>query len=86
MPPSPGHIHQLPSKSTPGLKEEQLTDQIVKVLYSLDGASQSYLTVLGELQDVYIHPGQPGYAGDDEPGPVGSTLLKSLAQGVCYAR
>ena len=61
-------------------------DGIVKVLYSLDGASQSYLTVLGELQDVYIHPGLPGYGSDDEPGPVGSTLLKALAQGVCHAR
>jgi len=61
-------------------------DKLVKVLYSLDGASQSYLTVLGELQDVYIHPGLPGYGSDDEPGPVGSTLLKALAQGVCHAR
>jgi hypothetical protein len=56
------------------------------VLYSLDGSDQSYLTVLSELQDVYIHPGSPSYGTDEEPGPMGSTLLKALAQGVCYAR
>jgi hypothetical protein len=56
------------------------------VLYSLDGSNQSYLTVLSELQDIYIHPGQPGYGTDEEAGPIGSTLLKALAQGICYAR
>lgn len=43
------------------------------------------MTVLHETQGVYIHPGFPGYASDDDPGPVGSTYLKSVAQGVCYA-
>lgn len=70
MTPSPGRIHQLP----------------VKVHYSLEGINQSYLTVLDATQDVFVHPGQPGYGSDDEPGPIGSTYLKSIAQGVCYAR
>lgn len=70
MTPSPGRIHQLP----------------IKIHYSLEGGNQSYLTVLDGKQDVFVHPGQPSYGSDDEPGPIGSTYLKSIAQGVCYAR
>lgn len=70
MTPSPGRIHQLP----------------VKIHYSLEGGNQSYLTVLDGKQDVFVHPGLPTYGTDDEPGPIGSTYLKSIAQGVCYAR
>ncbi|WWC67300.1 uncharacterized protein I206_101208 [Kwoniella pini CBS 10737] len=68
MPPSPGKIHSLP----------------VKVLYSIDTSSQSYLTVLHDRQDVYIHPGSPAYSSESE-GPVGSVTLKSVARGICFA-
>ncbi|WVF66551.1 hypothetical protein IAT40_001291 [Kwoniella sp. CBS 6097] len=81
MPPSPGKIHSLP----------------VKVLYSLDSTPHSYLTVLHDRQEVYVHPGQPGYSrnqgngvangagGDADQGPVGSCSLKSVARGICFA-
>ncbi|WWC57587.1 uncharacterized protein I303_100119 [Kwoniella dejecticola CBS 10117] len=67
MPPSPGKIHSLP----------------VKVLYSIDTSSQSFLTVLHDRQDVYIHPGSP-YTSEGG-GPVGSCTLKSVARGICFA-
>ncbi|WVW81268.1 hypothetical protein I302_103259 [Kwoniella bestiolae CBS 10118] len=69
MPPSPGKIHQLP----------------VKVLYSIDTSSQSYLTVLHDRQDVYIHPASPSYGSSEGEGPVGSCTLKVVARGICYA-
>ncbi|WWD06339.1 hypothetical protein V865_004429 [Kwoniella europaea PYCC6329] len=71
MPPSPGKIHQLP----------------VKVLYSIDTSSQSYLTVLHDRQDVYVHPSSPSYATSEEQGQglVGSCTLKAISRGICYA-
>ncbi|OCF38311.1 hypothetical protein I317_07925 [Kwoniella heveanensis CBS 569] len=81
MPPSPGKIHSLP----------------VKVLYSIDTTPHSYLTVLHDRQEVYVHPGQPGYSrnnglslpianrGDMDEGPVGSCSLKAVARGICFA-
>ncbi|WVR03083.1 hypothetical protein IAU60_000072 [Kwoniella sp. DSM 27419] len=69
MPPSPGTIHSLP----------------VKVLYSIDATPQSYVTVLHDRQDVYVHPGPPGYGSTADQGPVGSCSLKSVARGICFA-
>ncbi|ORY26492.1 hypothetical protein BCR39DRAFT_540955 [Naematelia encephala] len=68
MPPSPGKIHQLP----------------VKVLYSLDTSPQSYLTILNERQDVYVHPGVAAYNGEEVCG-TGSCCLKAAARGICFA-
>ncbi|WWC90197.1 uncharacterized protein L201_005130 [Kwoniella dendrophila CBS 6074] len=69
MPPSPGKIHSLP----------------VKVLYSIDTSSQSYLTVLHDRQDVYVHPGSPIHASNGGEGPIGSCTLKTVARGICFA-
>ncbi|KAK8844751.1 hypothetical protein IAR55_006601 [Kwoniella newhampshirensis] len=69
MPPSPGKIHSLP----------------VKVLYSIDTSPQSYVTVLHDRQDVYVHTGSPGYGLESDQGPVGSCSLKAVARGICFA-
>ncbi|ORX35069.1 hypothetical protein BD324DRAFT_682976 [Kockovaella imperatae] len=78
MPPSPGKIHLLP----------------IKVLYTIDTSNQSYVTVLQERQDVFVHsavssttastsssPAQQTVAA----GPMGSCYLKPTIRGICYA-
>jgi len=102
MPPSPGRIHDLPSESLslhghessnrpakndregPGPRGPALTT--VKILYSLDTSSQSYVTVLPERQQVYIHPSSgPAHAPSQE-GVLGSCYLKAAVRGICFAR
>lgn len=58
----------------------------VKVLYALDTSSHSYVTILNDRQDVYVHPNTAVYNTEDEQGLLGSCYLKSIAQGVCFAR
>ncbi|WRT63204.1 uncharacterized protein IL334_000107 [Kwoniella shivajii] len=71
MPPSPGKIHSLP----------------VKVLYNIDTSTQSYLTILHDRQDVYVHPGSSAgtISGNGSEGSLGSCTLKSVARGICFA-
>jgi hypothetical protein len=57
----------------------------VKVLYSLDNSSQSYLTTLNDRHDVYVHPATP-LSGEESSGVLGSCYLKGVAWGVCFAR
>ncbi|TXT04848.1 hypothetical protein VHUM_03931 [Vanrija humicola] len=64
MPPSPGKIQPLP----------------IKVLYTIDTSPQSYLAVLPDKQDVYVHPTAPASSE-----LLGSCSLKALARGICYA-
>lgn len=56
---------------------EKLT--AVKILYTIDTSPQSYLAVLPERQDVYVHPASQGIM-------MGSCALKALARGICFAR
>lgn len=51
----------------------------VKILYTIDTSPQSYLAVLPERQDVYVHPVSQGMM-------FGSCTLKALARGICFAR
>ncbi|EKD04445.1 hypothetical protein A1Q2_01221 [Trichosporon asahii var. asahii CBS 8904] len=60
--PAPGKIQALP----------------VKILYTIDTSPQSYLAVLPERQDVYVHPASQGIM-------MGSCALKALARGICFA-
>lgn len=98
MPPSPGRIHSLPSESSrPASTHRPRAAQFqvwrvadfslppVKVLYSLDNSSQSYLTTLNDRHDVYVHPATP-LSGEDSSGGLGSCYLKGVAWGVCFAR
>lgn len=70
----------------------QLTYPPVRVLYTIDDNPQSYLTVLNDRQDVYVHPLQAGQGnrahgnGDGGSSSVGSTYLKAVSGGICYAR
>lgn len=50
------------------------------MLYTIDTSPQSYLTVLPDKQDVYVHPVSP------KSDLLGSVALKCLAKGICYAR
>ncbi|KAK4683613.1 hypothetical protein P7C73_g6625, partial [Tremellales sp. Uapishka_1] len=68
MPPSPGKIHSLP----------------IKVLYSIDTSPQSYLTILNDKHDVYVHPSTLAY-GADTQGLLGSCTLKSIARAICFS-
>lgn len=51
------------------------------MLYTIDTSPQSYLTVLPDKQDVYVHPSAP-----NSTDLLGSVALKSIAKGICYAR
>lgn len=51
----------------------------MKILYTIDTSPQSYLAVLPERQDVYVHPASQGIM-------MGSCALKALARGICFAR
>ncbi|KAL7420409.1 hypothetical protein Q5752_005379 [Cryptotrichosporon argae] len=63
MPPSPGKIQPLP----------------VKVLYTIDTAPQSFVSVLPERHDVYVHPSPLS----DELA--GSCTLLPIARGICFS-
>lgn len=78
MPPSPGKIQPLPSELAQSWP--QLTPP-VKVLYTIDTSPQSYLVVLPDKQDVYVHPTAPA-----STELLGSCSLKALARAICYAR
>ena len=63
----------------------------VKVLYSLDTSSQSYLTVLSDRHDVYVHQSDPGPSsgggsGSNDGTSLGSCCLKGVSWGICFAR
>lgn len=60
------------------------TSHLVKILYTLDTSSQSYVTVLPERQPVYVHSIGPAHAPDE--GGLGSCYLKAAARGICFAR
>ncbi|OWT37711.1 hypothetical protein C362_04732 [Cryptococcus neoformans Bt1] len=69
MAPSPGKIHQLP----------------VKVLYSLDTSPHSYVTVLNNLQEVYVHYDVRSGSANRREGLMGSCFLKGIARAICFA-
>lgn len=52
----------------------------VKVLYTIDTSPQSFVTVLREKQDVFVHPRATGV------DQLGSCGIKALARGICFAR
>lgn len=58
------------------------------MLYSLDTSPHSYVTVLSNLQEVYVHhDARPGSGSNRrEGGLLGSCLLKGVARAICFAR
>lgn len=58
---------------------------IVKILYSLDTSSQSYVTVLPERQPVYVHSISSIHSKTEAEG-TGSCYLKAAVRGICFAR
>ena len=85
MAPERGKIHSLPGEPRlPPRRTVRPADSPVKILYSIDSAPQSYLTLLSDRQGVYVHPVTPGSSSNDPM--VGSVALKSAARGICCAR
>ena len=63
-----------------------LTRRSVKILYNLDTSSQSYVTVLSDRQEVYVHPPAAQSSSTADQTPLGSCYLKPAVRGICYAR
>lgn len=56
------------------------------MLYSLDTSPHSYVTVLNNLQEVYVHYDVRSGSANRREGLMGSCFLKGIARAICFAR